>query len=246
MKSEENISITNKTFLIFILLRQYEPILNLYCSRRLFNFNCIEKSTRTDKLPSVWIKSFANTYILECLFLYEMRALYLGRFNPPHKGHIFAIEHILEHTDIDEIIILIGSGEKAYSFKNPFTGGERLEMVTTIVREHFNINLFYITAIPDINRNTIWAANVIDLVPSFDVVFTNNPLVQQLFSNLGKKEVREIPLNNREEFSGRIIREKMIKGEVWEHLVPEVMLPLIKQYKGTERMKSLSKTDEVT
>ncbi|MCK5304665.1 MAG: adenylyltransferase/cytidyltransferase family protein, partial [Candidatus Heimdallarchaeota archaeon] len=39
-----------------------------------------------------------------------MRALYLGRFNPPHKGHIYAIEHILEHTDIDEIIILIGSG----------------------------------------------------------------------------------------------------------------------------------------
>ncbi|MHA2255858.1 MAG: adenylyltransferase/cytidyltransferase family protein [Candidatus Heimdallarchaeaceae archaeon] len=58
-----------------------------------------------------------------------MRALYLGRFNPPHKGHIHAIEYILNQPDIDEIIILIGSGEKAYSLKNPFTGGERLEMV---------------------------------------------------------------------------------------------------------------------
>ncbi len=174
-----------------------------------------------------------------------MRALYLGRFNPPHKGHIYALEYILEQTDIDEIIILIGSGEKAYSIKNPFTGGERLEMVTSIVREHFNINQFYITTIPDINRNTIWAANVADLVPSFEVVFTNNPLVQQLFTNLGKKEAREIPLNNREVFSGKIIREKMIKGEAWEQLVPEVILPLIEQYKGIERIKSLSKTDEV-
>ncbi len=188
----------------------------------------------------------ANTYILERLFLHEMRALYLGRFNPPHKGHIYAIEYILEQTDIDEVIILIGSGEKAYSLKNPFTGGERLEMVTAIVREHFNINLFYMTAIPDINRNTIWAANVIDLVPSFEVVFTNNPLVQQLFSNLGKKEVRKIPLNNREELSGKIIRENMKKGDNWRDSLPEIILPLIDQYKGVERIKTLSQTDEVT
>ena len=174
-----------------------------------------------------------------------MRALYLGRFNPPHKGHIYAIEYILEQTDIDEIIILIGSGEKAYSLKNPFTGGERLEMVTSIVREHFNINQFYVTAIPDINRNTIWAANVIDLVPYFEVVFTNNPLVQQLFSNLGKKEVREIPLNNREEFSGKVIREKMVKGGDWRDSIPEIILPLIDQYKGVERIRTLSQKDEI-
>ncbi len=173
-----------------------------------------------------------------------MRALYLGRFNPPHKGHIYALEYILEQTDIDEIIILIGSGEKAYSLKNPFTGGERLEMLTAIIRKHFNINLFYITAIPDINRNTIWAANVEDLVSSYEVMFTNNPLVQQLFSNLGKKEVRKIPLNNREEFSGKVIRENMIKGEEWKSLVPEIILPLISQFNGVERIKTLSQTDE--
>ena len=41
-----------------------------------------------------------------------MRALYLGRFNPPHKGHIHAIEYIFNQKDINELIILIGSGEK--------------------------------------------------------------------------------------------------------------------------------------
>ncbi|GAH31678.1 unnamed protein product, partial [marine sediment metagenome] len=105
-------------------------------------------------------------------------------------------------------------------------------MLTAIIRKHFNINLFYITAIPDINRNTIWAANVEDLVPSYEVMFTNNPLVQQLFSNLGKKEVRKIPLNNREEFSGKVIRENMIKGEEWKSLVPKIILPLISQFNG--------------
>ena len=141
-----------------------------------------------------------------------MRALYLGRFNPPHKGHIHAIEHIMNQPDIDELIILIGSGEKGYSTRNPFTGGERLEMLTSLVRKRFDISKFYIASIPDINRNTIWPANVIDLVPAFSIVFTNNPLVQELFEKIANKEIREVPLRSRSDYSGKTIRMKMIKG----------------------------------
>ena len=173
-----------------------------------------------------------------------MRALYLGRFNPPHKGHIHAIKFILEQPDIDEVIILIGSGEKGYSTKNPFTGGERLEMVTTIVRKNFDIKKFYIASIPDVNRNTIWPANVIDLVPSFDVVFTNNPLVQQLFLKIASKEVREVPLNNRSDYSGKEIRKRMIMGKEWKDLVPSEVVELIEMYQGIERIQEVSKSDE--
>lgn len=180
--------------------------------------------------------------VLDC---YAMRALYLGRFNPPHKGHIHAIEHILNQPDIDEIIILIGSGEKAYSIKNPFTGGERLEMLTTLVRKRFDISKFYIASIPDVNRNTIWPANVIDLVPKFEVVFTNNPLVQELFGRLANKEVREVPLASRADFSGKKIRLKMIKGENWESAIPDEVVELIKKFEGVQRIKKVSLTDDV-
>lgn len=173
-----------------------------------------------------------------------MRALYLGRFNPPHKGHIHAIKFILEQPDIDEIIILIGSGEKGYSTKNPFTGGERLEMVTAIVRKNFDFKKFYIASIPDVNRNTIWPANVIDLVPSFDVVFTNNPLVQQLFLKIASKKVREVPLSNRRDYSGKEIRKRMIKGKEWKDLVPSEVVELIEMHQGIERIQEVSKSDE--
>ena len=176
---------------------------------------------------------------------YQMRALYLGRFNPPHKGHIHAIEYMLKQSDIDEIIILIGSGEKAYSIRNPFTGGERLEMLTALVRKRFDISKFYIASIPDINRNTIWPANVIDLVPNFEVVFTNNPLVQELFEKLAHKEIRKVPLVSRAEYSGKKIREEMIKGEKWEDAVPEEVVSLILKYDGVERIKKVSQSDEV-
>ncbi|MHA1686713.1 MAG: nicotinamide-nucleotide adenylyltransferase [Candidatus Heimdallarchaeaceae archaeon] len=174
-----------------------------------------------------------------------MRALYLGRFNPPHLGHVKALEYILAQPDIEEVIILIGSGEKAYSVKNPFTGGERVEMMRAIIRHYFDLNNFYIIAIPDANRNTIWPAHVIDLVPHFEVIFTNNPLVIQLFNNLTEKIVHSIPLVNRTEYSGRIIREKMLKGEKWQHLVPEVILPIITRLSGVERIKAVSSTDEI-
>ena len=174
-----------------------------------------------------------------------MRALYLGRFNPPHLGHIHALKYILDQPDIDDVIVLIGSGEKAYSLKNPFTGGERFEMLVALVKEHFDINKFFISAIPDINRNTIWAANVVDLVPPFEVIFTNNPLVQQLFANLSDKEVREIPLINRQELSGKIIRKKMIEDQNWKASIPDVIEPLIEKYKGIDRIQALAKTDEI-
>ncbi len=174
-----------------------------------------------------------------------MRALYLGRFNPPHIGHQKVLEYILDQQDIDEIIVLIGSGEKAYSLKNPFTGGERVEMMTKLVQSSFDLSKFYIIAIPDINRNTIWPAHVIDLVPPFDVIYTNNSLVQQLFQNLSNKQVRETPLIERDKYSGKIIRNNIVNGKKWKHLVPSEVYSLIKKYGGVERIIALTVSDEV-
>lgn len=175
-----------------------------------------------------------------------MRALYLGRFNPPHLGHLKAIEYILEHPyDIKEIIIVIGSGEKAFSLKNPFTGGERLEMLTHVIRKRYDINKFYVIAIPDANRNTIWPAHLSDLIPEYDIIFTNNPLVQQLFQNLTDKKVEEIPLRNRSEYSGKFIRNKMISSSTgWEKFVPKEIISLISKYNGIKRIQALNKNDE--
>lgn len=171
------------------------------------------------------------------------RALYLGRFNPPHYGHVEAIKYILNQKDIDEIIILIGSGEKAYYPKNPFTGGERVEMMGAIVREYFDVSKFYIQAIPDSNRNSIWPAHAIDLVPPFDILFTNNPLVQELFRDLTTKEIRSIPLTNRKEWSGKEIRRRMLEDENWREFVPSAVVSLIEKYDGINRIKKINQDD---
>ncbi len=77
------------------------------------------------------------------------------------------------------------------------------------------------------------------------MIFTNNPLVQQLFTNLSDKEIREIPLVEREKLSGKIIREKMTKGKSWKEFLPEVILPLVEKYNGAERIQELAKTEDI-
>ena len=61
------------------------------------------------------------------------RGLFVGRFQPFHLGHLDAIEATLER--VEELIIVVGSGEYSHSDKNPFTAGERVEMIRAALKE---------------------------------------------------------------------------------------------------------------
>jgi len=54
-------------------------------------------------------------------------AVYLGRFQPPHKSHINAMKQALEVAD--NLIVLIGSADASPSLKNPFSVQDRENMI---------------------------------------------------------------------------------------------------------------------
>ncbi|RMF91195.1 MAG: nicotinamide-nucleotide adenylyltransferase, partial [Methanobacteriota archaeon] len=56
-----------------------------------------------------------------------MKALFIGRFQPLHKGHMMIIKRILEETDA--LSIVIGSSQHAGTPENPFSADEREEML---------------------------------------------------------------------------------------------------------------------
>jgi len=164
-----------------------------------------------------------------------MRALIIGRFQPFHNGHVYLVEKFKEN----EFIFAIGSAYESYSFENPFTAGERCEMIYKAMEE-LNVKKFYIIPVPDINRYGVYAKHVIDLVPKFDFVISNNKLIKILFEREGY-EVKETGLHNRKEYQGKVIREKIAKKEKWEHLVPKKVAEYIKSIKGDERIQMLAK-----
>lgn len=53
--------------------------------------------------------------------------VYIGRFNPFHKGHAHVLRQALETSKL--VIVLVGSSGQARSLKNPFTFEERKEMI---------------------------------------------------------------------------------------------------------------------
>ena len=165
-------------------------------------------------------------------------ALLIGRFQPPHSGHIKVIEEIAK--DFNEIIIGVGSSQESHTMKNPFTAGERVMMLKNSLDSlNFNNNFNYlIIPIPDVNNNSIWVSHVCSHVPRFDIVYSRNKLVKRLFKEAGF-EVREQELYDRGIHEGTEIRKKIINGEKWEHLVPGEVVEIISKIRGVERIKEL-------
>jgi len=166
------------------------------------------------------------------------RALFLGRFQPYHKGHQSVVERIAQEAD--EIIIAIGSAQWSHDLKNPFTAGERIMMITRALEDLPNVK--YVLPIEDIQRNPLYVSHIVSLTPLFDVVYTNNPLVKELFSNAGFK-VRSTPLAERHQYSGTYIRQQLLEDENWRGLVPEGVAHIIDEIDGVERYRRISHQD---
>ena len=166
----------------------------------------------------------------------SMRGIFIGRFQPLHKGHVSIIEAALE--DVDELVIGIGSAECSYTSRDPFTAGERMEMLLALVKERNWQDRTVIIPIRDVNRFSIWVSHVASLCPGIDVVFSNNPLTIRLFQEAGY-EVRSTKLVDRDNYAGIRIRERIRDGESWEELVPGPVRVMLEDIGGVRRIKDL-------
>ncbi|HYM39999.1 MAG TPA: nicotinamide-nucleotide adenylyltransferase [Thermoplasmata archaeon] len=165
------------------------------------------------------------------------RTLFIGRFQPFHKGHLAMVKKILE--DNDEVIIGIGSAQYSHTGENPFTAGERFEMIKRALDAE-GIHDYHIVPIPDTHVHSVWVSHVKSLVPSFDAVVTNSDLVVRLFREHGMK-VFSPRLVSRDRYSGTEVRRRMQKGGDWQSLVPPVVAAFIEEIDGIERIRETYK-----
>lgn len=171
-----------------------------------------------------------------------VRGLFVGRFQPLHKGHLEAIYGALQK--VDELIIVVGSTQYSHTLENPFTAGERITMIHLALAEAgIDLSRCYIIPVSDVNIPSIWVAHVIAHTPSFEVVFANEPLTRRLFKEAGFT-VKPVPYCHRNLYSATEIRNRMFKGKRWEELVPKSVADFITQINGDKRMQELSKSDK--
>jgi len=164
----------------------------------------------------------------------HMRGLFIGRFQPLHRGHTYIMQKALE--EVDHLIVGIGSAERSHTSDDPFTAGERVEMVLRASEELGITDRVIPLPVRDMDRYAIWVAHVVSLVPHFDVVYSNNPLTSSLFRDSGY-EVRETAMVERKELSGVNIRGRIREGSSWEDLVPSSVRVYLSEIDGIDRIR---------
>lgn len=163
------------------------------------------------------------------------RGLFLGRFQPLHRGHLAVAQRLARQHD--ELVVAIGSAQVSHTASNPFTAGERLEMVYAAFRDEGPRNTIVIP-LPDVGRNSVWVAHVRSYVPAFGVLYTNNPLMTRLFQEAGQK-VAPSPFHDRERYEGTRIRRLMAEGGDWRALVPPAVARVIDACDGERRVRDI-------
>jgi nicotinamide-nucleotide adenylyltransferase len=169
------------------------------------------------------------------------QGLFIGRFQPPHKGHIKVIKTLL--GKVEDLIIIIGSSQLSHELDNPFTTGERIWMMKSALdAAEVNPNKYLILPIPDATMHSIWVAQIFSYSPPFEVVFSNDPLTRCLFKE-AKVTVHNIEFFQRKIYSATEVRRRMLADENWKDLVPKVVMEIITKINGVQRLNELAMTD---
>ena len=173
------------------------------------------------------------------------RGLLVGRFQPFHLGHLAAVKSALKL--VEQLVIVVGSADRSHEMRNPFTAGERIEMIRSSIDadNEIEISRIFIIPVPDTNVHALWASQVNLLVPKYQIVFSNDPLTSILFRERGIRVVRA-RLHTRRLLSATEIRSRIVKDDRWKTLVTTETLKVMEEVGGVERIKALSarKTNE--
>ena len=164
-----------------------------------------------------------------------MDGLLIGRFQPFHLGHLDALRFAL--TKIENLWLGLGSSNKPLEKNNPFSAEERKKMILSSIDDSMKekISIYFI---PDLDNHVKWIEMIDDIVPQFQVVFSNDPLTDHLYS---KRSVQVIPIPflNRDDLSATNIRNLIVSDQKWEHLVPQGTKNFLIQNSAKDRLKNL-------
>jgi len=170
-----------------------------------------------------------------------MRALMMGRFQPFHLGHLDLVKQIL--SDYDEVIIAITSSQFNYLEKDPFTAGERIEMIyQTLKEEKIDLRRCFIIPLENQFNVATWASFLKSSLPKFDRVVTGNKYVHMLLND-SEIEVVHPKFFEREKYNATKIRKMIIQDNSWENFVPKAVVRIINEIDGSNRLKVITNTD---
>ena len=165
----------------------------------------------------------------------------MGRFQPFHLGHLDLAKQILD--ECDEVIIAITSSQFNYLEKDPFTAGERIEMIHNSLKESsLDLNRCFVVSIENQFNVATWASYLKSALPHFDKVYSGNDYVSMLLADSGITVVKPKFLD-RKQYNATRIRSMIISDEKWKDSVPNAVYEFLTKINAKNRLEVISKSD---
>ncbi len=178
------------------------------------------------------------------------RALYIGRFQIFHLGHLDVIKTIAAAPDVDEILIAVGSTQYDHTRKhpsapwavNPFTIEERREMIESSLKGEGELEKPYsLYPVPDYHDWHKWYQHIKRELPKFFCLYSADRKERQFFENQGY-ETRGFP--RRFSFHAGSIRLALAKGQQYRDALPAGTLAVLDRIDAAARLQDLLRLDE--
>ena len=171
-----------------------------------------------------------------------MRGLMMGRFQPFHLGHLELAKQI--KSECDEIIIAVTSAQFNYLEKDPFTAGERIEMIHNSLKDAgFEMSECFIISLENQFNVATWASYIKSALPKFDKVYSGNDYVSMLLSDSAIKVVKPTFLEI-EKYNATRIRSLIISDNMeWANLLPNGTKEILMRINAKNRLTVISKSD---
>ena len=165
----------------------------------------------------------------------------MGRFQPFHLGHLELAKQILDQCD--EVIIAITSAQFNYLEKDPFTAGERIEMIHNSLQEaNFDLKKCFVISLENQFNIATWASYLQSALPNFDKVYSGNDYVSMLLADSGIDVVKPNFLD-REQFNATKIRSMIVSDQNWKDSVPNAVFDYLTKINAKKRLSVISKSD---
>lgn len=87
---------------------------------------------------------------------------FLGRMEPPHKGHIATIVNAMQYGD--KVLVILGSHHSPRTFKNPWTTKERIDMILASLTLEQQKNVIFAGAEDYMYSDADWFTNVTRII----------------------------------------------------------------------------------
>lgn len=162
-------------------------------------------------------------------------ALFIGRFQPFHNGHLAVVKEILNKHP--HIIIAIGSAQYSREKHNPFTAHEREELIRASLKaENIPPSKYTIIPVKDTHDDN-WYYLLEAHLPPYSTLYTGSEEVKKYFV-AGNSSAKIINLDRINQISATKIRQLIKQGKPIDKLVPPAVAELLKKWETEKHDQS--------